>query len=208
MPTLSESMWSLLILMTTANYPDVMMPAYADQRAAVFYFACAALSPKLARSGLDRALLLNPLAEQIQLIQRIGPSLCPPRAESALTVARPSLLLSSPVCGSGFEVGANWFLLNVVLAVVYKGHGDRIKQAEEEQQAVRARALKKAFALLDVSGAPHTLELGPQTTSRCRVGAIPRLQADRPALRSGRICVSHVLRPIVCSCVLGQAAAS
>ena len=51
-------------------------------------------------------------------------------------------------------MGANWFLLNVVLAVVYKGHGDRIKQAEEESDAVRARALKKAFALLDVSGAP------------------------------------------------------
>lgn len=41
MPSLSEAMWSLLILMTTANYPDVMMPAYADQRAAVFYFAYA-----------------------------------------------------------------------------------------------------------------------------------------------------------------------
>tara|TARA_B110001452_G_scaffold126488_1_gene105046 strand:- start:504 stop:1109 length:606 start_codon:yes stop_codon:yes gene_type:complete len=196
MPTLSGSMWSLLILMTTANYPDVMMPAYADQRAAVFYFACAALRPKLARSGLDRALLLNPLAEQLQLIQRIGPSLCPPRAESALTVARPSLLLSSPVCGSGFEVGANWFLLNVVLAVVYKGHGDRIKQAEEEQQAVRARALKKAFALLDVSGAPLALEPDPHPqTSRSTCTQI------RPKLLLTRV-APHI------PCVLGQAAAS
>ena len=63
---MEEALWSLLVLLTTANYPDVMMPAYAASRAAVAFFAT-------------------------------------------------------------FEIVGNWFLLNVVLAVVYKGHSDMLQ---------------------------------------------------------------------------------
>ena len=35
---LVESMWTLWIMVTTANYPDVMMPAYNDNPLAVLYF--------------------------------------------------------------------------------------------------------------------------------------------------------------------------
>ena len=64
--TMEEALWSLLVLLTTANYPDVMMPAYAASRAAVAFFAT-------------------------------------------------------------FEIVGNWFLLNVVHAVVYKGHSDMLQ---------------------------------------------------------------------------------
>eukprot|EP00957_Ditylum_brightwellii_P128664 9814810-Ditylum_brightwellii.AAC.1 len=33
-----EAMWTLWICITTANYPDVMMPAYNQSRLVVFYF--------------------------------------------------------------------------------------------------------------------------------------------------------------------------
>lgn len=32
MPDIVEAMWQLLILLTTANFPDVMLPAYTDNR--------------------------------------------------------------------------------------------------------------------------------------------------------------------------------
>ncbi|EQC40824.1 hypothetical protein, variant [Saprolegnia diclina VS20] len=35
-----ESSWQLLILLTTANFPDVMMPAYAMHRANALFFIC------------------------------------------------------------------------------------------------------------------------------------------------------------------------
>jgi len=37
-PDLFGGMWQLLILITTANYPDVMMPAYSAHRAAFIFF--------------------------------------------------------------------------------------------------------------------------------------------------------------------------
>jgi len=36
--SLGEGMWSLLILLTTANYPDVMMPAYKEHRESFLFF--------------------------------------------------------------------------------------------------------------------------------------------------------------------------
>ena len=33
-----EGMWTLYIMATTANYPDVMMPAYNDNRLVSLYF--------------------------------------------------------------------------------------------------------------------------------------------------------------------------
>lgn len=37
-PNLIDGMWTLWICVTTANYPDVMMPAYNNSRAAAIYF--------------------------------------------------------------------------------------------------------------------------------------------------------------------------
>ncbi|KAK9820293.1 hypothetical protein WJX72_008669 [[Myrmecia] bisecta] len=37
--TVQGAMWSLLILMTTCNYPDVMMPAYTSSRVSAIFFA-------------------------------------------------------------------------------------------------------------------------------------------------------------------------
>ena len=39
LPDLPEAMWQLLILLTTANFPDVMMPAYTQCREAALFFA-------------------------------------------------------------------------------------------------------------------------------------------------------------------------
>jgi len=36
--SLTESLWTLYIMVTTANYPDVMMPAYNDNRWTALYF--------------------------------------------------------------------------------------------------------------------------------------------------------------------------
>ena len=38
LPTLSEASWQLLILLTTANFPDVMMPAYSEARLTCLFF--------------------------------------------------------------------------------------------------------------------------------------------------------------------------
>ena len=37
-PNLIDGMWTLWIAVTTANYPDVMMPAYNRNRLAALYF--------------------------------------------------------------------------------------------------------------------------------------------------------------------------
>lgn len=37
-PSLPDGMWSLMVLLTTANFPDVMLPAFERSRAAVFFF--------------------------------------------------------------------------------------------------------------------------------------------------------------------------
>lgn len=37
-PNLIDAMWTLWICITTANYPDVMMPAYNKNRLATLYF--------------------------------------------------------------------------------------------------------------------------------------------------------------------------
>ncbi|KAG9412450.1 hypothetical protein AC1031_015362 [Aphanomyces cochlioides] len=39
LPDIDESSWELLILLTTANFPDVMMPAYDKHRVVVLFFA-------------------------------------------------------------------------------------------------------------------------------------------------------------------------
>ena len=36
---MGDALWSLVVLLTTANFPDVMMPAYTASRLAVVYFA-------------------------------------------------------------------------------------------------------------------------------------------------------------------------
>ena len=37
-PSLLQGMWSLLVLLTTANFPDVMLPTYVKSRTSVLYF--------------------------------------------------------------------------------------------------------------------------------------------------------------------------
>lgn len=37
-PNIIDAMWTLWIAVTTANYPDVMMPAYNENRLAAIYF--------------------------------------------------------------------------------------------------------------------------------------------------------------------------
>ncbi|KAK3267902.1 mitochondrial thiamine pyrophosphate transporter, partial [Cymbomonas tetramitiformis] len=37
-PDFNQSLWSLFILLTSANYPDIMMPAYIKQRASCLFF--------------------------------------------------------------------------------------------------------------------------------------------------------------------------
>ena len=37
-PNLAEGMWTLWICVTTANYPDVMMPSYNEHRGVALYF--------------------------------------------------------------------------------------------------------------------------------------------------------------------------
>ena len=39
MPSLAVAVWELLVCLTSANFPDVMMPAYADSRWSVLFFA-------------------------------------------------------------------------------------------------------------------------------------------------------------------------
>lgn len=37
-PTFWEGFWSMFVLLTTANYPDVMLPAYRQSRADAIFF--------------------------------------------------------------------------------------------------------------------------------------------------------------------------
>ncbi|KAK3246740.1 hypothetical protein CYMTET_43734, partial [Cymbomonas tetramitiformis] len=37
-PTIFDSAWTLLVLMTTSNWPDAMLPAYSDKRSTAFFF--------------------------------------------------------------------------------------------------------------------------------------------------------------------------
>ncbi|KAF0689988.1 Aste57867_18632 [Aphanomyces stellatus] len=39
LPTIYEASWNMLILLTTANFPDIMMPAYDKNRVVVLFFA-------------------------------------------------------------------------------------------------------------------------------------------------------------------------
>ena len=46
----------------------------------------------------------------------------------------------------------NLFLLNVVIAIVYKAYNDAAKAAIERREAFLAEALTRAFSLLDADG--------------------------------------------------------
>ncbi|OQR85014.1 Two-pore ion channel [Achlya hypogyna] len=39
MPTIYDAGWNLFVLLTTANFPDVFMPAYTERRASILFFA-------------------------------------------------------------------------------------------------------------------------------------------------------------------------
>jgi hypothetical protein len=85
--SLPSASWQLLILLTTANYPDVMMPAYTRTRVSFLFFGA-------------------------------------------------------------FLVLGNWFLLNLILAVVYKAHSDEVTAITAERSALQARSLHLAYWLL------------------------------------------------------------
>ena len=90
-PDLTEAAWELFILMTTSNFPDIMMQAYDENRIACTFFIA-------------------------------------------------------------FLVIGNLFLLNVVIAIVYKAYNDASKAAIERREAFLAESLTRAFSLLDAEG--------------------------------------------------------
>ena len=91
-PNFFEALFNLLILLTTSNFPDVMMPAYTAHRSAFFFFFA-------------------------------------------------------------FLLIGYFFLTNLILAVVCKGHQDQREADQAAEEASEKENLSRAFALLDSTGA-------------------------------------------------------
>jgi hypothetical protein len=66
----------------------------------------------------------------------------------AYSASRPAVLFFGT-----FLVLGNWFLLNLVLAVVYKAHGDSLAALSARRKERQARSLHKAYWLLSTSSA-------------------------------------------------------
>ena len=90
-PDVTETTWKLFVMITTCNYPDVMMPAYQTSRFTFFFFG---------------AVLIF----------------------------------------------GNWFLLNLILAIVNAAYTTQKAQEEEALQELRRSSLEKAFDLMDEDG--------------------------------------------------------
>lgn len=57
--SLTQGMWSLYVLMTTCNYPDVMMPAYDQNRLVVLYFGLFILTSSFFLMNMLTAAVFN-----------------------------------------------------------------------------------------------------------------------------------------------------
>jgi hypothetical protein len=121
-PNYTDAVYQLLILLTTSNYPDVMMPAYSKNRLSFLFFFF-------------------------------------------------------------FLIGGYFFLTNLFLAVVCKGHGEQVeadKKAAEESEKMH---LQQAFQLLDAKG---TGSVGHKTVkmvfAELNRSKITNISAEREAL--------------------------
>lgn len=90
-PNYGDALWNLLILLTTANFPDIMMPAYTLHRSAFFFFFA-------------------------------------------------------------FLLAGYFFLTNLILAIVCKGHTEQREADLAAEELSQKENLDRAFALLDPAG--------------------------------------------------------
>ena len=90
-PNYGDALWNLLILLTTSNFPDIMMPAYTLHRSAFFFFFA-------------------------------------------------------------FLLAGYFFLTNLILAIVCKGHTEQREADLAAEELSQKENLDRAFALLDPAG--------------------------------------------------------
>ncbi|KAL7551472.1 hypothetical protein ACHAWF_014665 [Thalassiosira exigua] len=69
-PNLAEGMWTLWICVTTANYPDAMMPSYNDNRAVALYFISFMVLSFFYLMNLVLAVAVNTYDESIEQRKR------------------------------------------------------------------------------------------------------------------------------------------
>jgi len=70
LPNFGETAWQLTILLTTCNFPDVMMPAYTSSRSAILFFGAFLLIGTLFLLNLILAVVVNAHKEQVEAVQQ------------------------------------------------------------------------------------------------------------------------------------------
>ena len=74
MENLGDSFWNMMVLMTTSNYPDVMLPAYQQNRGYFYFFGIYWLCQSCLHAAMiDPTVLLIAGVEGCGMILRISP---------------------------------------------------------------------------------------------------------------------------------------